>query len=73
MSSASLLRKAAEVLDDGCDPMMNPFLADNDVSLDQLYSLAEHLAIGARLVAQGIERPSSPAGMAMLLLMAEGL
>jgi hypothetical protein len=73
VSSADLLRKAADALDDGRDPLANPFLADNDVTLDQCYSLAGQLAIGARVVAEGIENPRSVAGQAMLMAMVRGL
>jgi hypothetical protein len=68
-----MLRLAADALDDGRDPLTNPFLADNDVTLDQCYALAEQLAIGARIVAAGIENPRSPQGMAMLMTMAASL
>lgn len=69
MSSASLLRAAADALDQGQIPLMNPFLADNDVTLDQCMSLAEQLAIGARIVAAGIESPNSDAGRATIMAM----
>ncbi len=71
-SSAELLRRAAAALDDGQIPLVNPFLADNDGTLDQCFSLAEHLALGARIVAAGIENPRSEQGTAMLLEMARG-
>jgi hypothetical protein len=71
MSSAELLRKAADALDDGQIPLMNPFLADNGVTADQCFSLAEQLAIGARIVAAGIDDPRSTQGLAMILTMAE--
>ena len=70
MISAELLRSAADALDDGQIPLMNPFLAEHDVTLDQCMSLAEQLAIGARIVAEGIEHPRSPEGLAMLMAMA---
>lgn len=73
MTTAQLLRAAADALDDGRDPLANPFLSDNGVTLDQCYSLAEQLAIGARIVAAGIENPRSPQGTAMLMTMAAGL
>ena len=73
MTTAQMLRLAADALDDGRDPLTNPFLADNDVTLDQCYALAEQLAIGARIVAAGIENPRSPQGMAMLMTMAASL
>ncbi len=73
MTSAELLRKAADALDNGQIPLENPFLSDNEVTLDQCFSLAQQLAIGARIVAAGIEKPRSMQGMAMLAIMAEGL
>lgn len=73
MSSASLLRAAADALDDGQIPLMNPFLSEHDVTLDQCMSLAEQLAIGARMVAAAIEKPTSPQGVAMMLTLAESL
>jgi len=73
MTSAELLELAAEALDDGRDPLTNPFLSDNEVTLDQCYSLARQLAIGARIVAAGIRKPKSEQGMAMFLTMAADL
>ena len=72
-SSAELLRRAAAALDDGQIPLANPFLSDNDVTLDQCFSLAQQLAIGARIVAAGIENPRSAQGIAMVMTMAESL
>lgn len=69
--STDLLRKAAKALDDGQDPLMNPFLSENDVPLDECFDLAERLALGARLVAQAFEEPSSPEGMAVMLMIAK--
>lgn len=68
-SSVELLRRAAAALDDGRDPLTNPFLSDNDVTLDQCFSLAEQLAIGARIVAAGIENPRSEQGIALMMEM----
>jgi hypothetical protein len=73
MTSAELLRKAAEALEDGRIPLMNPWLAENDVTLDQCVALAEQLAIGARIVAAGIDDPRSTQDLAMVLTMAETL
>lgn len=70
MSSASLLRAAADALEEGRSPLDAPFLGDNSVPLEQAYSLADLLAIGARVVADGIEHPTGLAGQAMLLEMA---
>jgi len=68
--STDLLRKAAEALEDGRDPLANPFLSEHDVTLDECYSLAEQLAIGARLVAEGFDNPKSESGQAVLMSMA---
>ncbi len=73
MSSASLLRAAADALDAGQIPLMDPFLGEHDVTLDQCMSLAEQLAIGARIIAAAIENPKSPQGIAMVLTLAESL
>lgn len=70
MTSAELLELAAEALEDGRDPLTNPFLSDNDVTLDQCYSLAQQLALGARIMAAGIRKPKSEQGMAMFMTMA---
>ena len=68
-SSAELLRRAADALDDGQIPLVNPFLSDNDVTLDQCMALAEHLALGARIVAAGINNPGSPQGLVLMMEM----
>jgi len=73
MTTADLLRAAADALDDGQIPLTDPFLSEHEVTLDQCMSLAEQLAIGARIVAAGIESPRSPQGIAMLMTMAAGL
>lgn len=70
MTTAELLRKAAEALDDGDSPLDNRFLAENDVSLDQAHALAGQLATGARFMALAIRHPSSPAGAIMMALLA---
>lgn len=73
MSTAALLREAAEAMDKGISPFNTAFLSEHDVSLDQAFSMAEQLAIGARVVAAGIENPRSLYGQAMLMAMAEEL
>lgn len=70
MTTAQLLRAAVDALEDGRDPLAEPFLSENGVTLDQCYSLAGQLAIGARIVAAGIEDPRSPQGTAMFMTMA---
>lgn len=59
--STGLLKKAADALDAGQIPLMNPFLTENDVSLDECYNLAEQLAMGARLLAWAMENPKMAA------------
>jgi hypothetical protein len=70
MTTAELLRKAAAALDDGSSPLDNWFLTENGVTIDQAHALAGQLAIGARVVAAGIESPKSVQGAAMLRTMA---
>jgi hypothetical protein len=65
-----LLTAAAGALDDGRDPLAPPFLDDHEVTLDECFFLAEQLAIGARLVAYGLDHPQSPEGMTVLMTMA---
>jgi hypothetical protein len=65
-----LLTAAAAALEDGQIPLMNPFLSEYEVTADECFSLAEQLAIGARVVAYGLENPRSPEGLAVLMSMA---
>lgn len=55
--SAELLKAAAEALDDQQIPLMNPFLSEHEVTLDECLSLGEQLAMGARLLAWVLENP----------------
>jgi hypothetical protein len=55
--SSELLKAAAEALDDGRDPLHLAFLSEHEVTLDECYSLAEWLAVGASLMAWAIENP----------------
>jgi hypothetical protein len=66
-----LLTAAADALDEGQDPLVPPFLGEHEVTLDECYSLAQQLAIGARLVAYGLENPRTPEGMAVLMTLAK--
>jgi hypothetical protein len=68
-----LLEAAAAALDDGQIPLTEPFLSAHEVTLDECFSLAEQLAIGARVVAKGLADPRSPEGMAVLMTMARSL
>jgi hypothetical protein len=61
-----LLRMAADAFDDGRDPLAKAFLDEHGVTMDQAMNLAENLAIGARIVADGTEKPRSPAGAIVL-------
>ncbi len=58
----TLLNAAADTLDDGSDPFGQTFLADNEVTLDECMALSSMLALGARIVAAGIENPTVMAG-----------
>jgi hypothetical protein len=71
VTTAELLRKAADALDLGMIPLQNPFLSNHEVTFDQCISLAQQLATGARIVAKGIENPKSPQGIAYLLALVE--
>lgn len=68
-----LLNKAAEALENGENPLAEGFLADHEVTFDECMNLAQQLAIGARLVAYGMEHPREPEGQAVLLSMARNL
>lgn len=48
--SQRLLLAAAEWLDNACDPLSTAFLSEYDVTLDEAYTLAEQLAVGARML-----------------------
>jgi hypothetical protein len=73
MTTAALLREAAVALDEGTDPFSTNWLSEHDVTFDQCMSLAQQLAIGARIVAAGIDKPRSAQGIAMFATMAEAL
>lgn len=60
---AELLRKAADALDDGQIPLMNPFLADNDVTFDECMDMAGLMAEGARLIAWAMDNPKAAAAV----------
>lgn len=64
--SAELLRLAADALVDGQDPLHISFLREHDVTADECMTLADFLAIGARMVAKAIESPKSMEGKAMM-------
>ena len=45
----SLVKAAADALDDGKDPFERWFLVENEVTLDEAYELAETMAMTLRL------------------------
>lgn len=53
-----LVSAAADAMEAGCDPFHTSFLTDHDVTFDECMTLSEILAVGARLVAFGIENPT---------------
>ena len=65
-----LLTEAAKALGAGQDPLMNPFLSEHEVTLNECYDLAEQLAIGARIVARGLADPRSQECQVVMLTMA---
>jgi hypothetical protein len=56
-----LLDKAAVALANGEDPLANPFLSVNKVTLDECYDLADLLAGGAKLISWAIRSPRAAA------------
>jgi hypothetical protein len=68
-----LLNKAAEALENGEDPLALSFLSGHGVTSDECMSLAQQLAIGARVVAYGLEHPRETEGQAVLMSMARNL
>jgi hypothetical protein len=52
-----LLKTAADALSDGRDPFAADFLVEHEVTLDEVYDLSDLMAVGARLVAWGLEHP----------------
>jgi hypothetical protein len=63
MTTAQLLKAAAETLNEGGNPFSSTWLGERDVTFDQCMTLAEQLAIGARMVAKAIEQPRSALGL----------
>jgi hypothetical protein len=70
---AQLLLDAAAALDSDEDPLDEQFLALHEVTSHECANLAQQLAIGARLVAYGIEHPDSPEGQAVLAMVVRGV
>jgi hypothetical protein len=71
--SAELLLAAADELDNYNSPFNDAWLTEHEVTFDQCMALSQQLAIGARMLAHGIEHPTSEQGIAMLLTMARQL
>lgn len=57
-----LLNHAADAMEDGQDPFNHAFLRDNRVSLEEVFTMGELIALGARLVAFGLEHPEVARG-----------
>lgn len=57
-----ILTAAADAMEDGMDPFDTAFLADNRVSLEECFTMADLLALGARLVAFGLQHPDVARG-----------
>lgn len=68
-----LLMAAADALESGDDPFSGAFLGEHEVTSDECMNLARQLAIGARVVARGLDSPRSPEGTATLMTMATAL
>lgn len=62
--SADILRAAADALESGTDPFAGAFLREHEVTLDECYDLAGHLALGAQLLAWAIENPREAVAVA---------
>lgn len=68
--SAQLLTAAADALDHGEDPFNTDFLSRHDVTADQCASMAQQLALGAKIVAHAVEHPRSAEGVALIQTLA---
>ena len=68
-----LLEAAAAALEAGEDPFGGSFLREHEVSSDECRSLAHQLAIGARVVARGLDKPASVEGQAVFMAIARGV
>jgi len=60
---------AADALEGGDDPFRASFLAEHDVTSAECINLARQLALGARIVAEGLNHHRSPQGTAVLMSM----
>lgn len=57
-----ILAAAADAMESGVDPFDTAFLVVNRVSVDESYVMGDLLALGARLVAFGLEHPDVARG-----------
>jgi hypothetical protein len=55
--TSEVLRAAASALEEGTDPFNDAFLREHDITLDECFTLAEHLALGAQLLAWAMDHP----------------
>jgi hypothetical protein len=60
---------AAEALENGEDPFSGGFLSEHEVTSGECINLARQCAIGARIVARGLDDPRSAEGIATLTAM----
>lgn len=67
-----ILLAAASALEAGEDPFSAAFLGEHEVTADECRALAQQLAIGARVVAYGLDKPRSEQGVAVFLTLASG-
>lgn len=68
-----LLEAAAEALESGDDPFSGRWLGEHDVTSDECVALASQMAIGCRVVAAGLSKPRSGAGLAVMEALAGAL
>jgi len=68
-----LLTAAADSLERGEIPLMDGWLAENEVTSDECIAIANAMAVGCRVAAEGIAKPRSPAGQAVMETIARGV
>jgi hypothetical protein len=56
--TTQLLNAAADALEEGTDPFAPGWLGEHAVTFDECMSLAEELAMGARLLAWALDNPA---------------
>jgi len=67
-----LLEAAASALEAGEDPFGGSWLGEHEVTSDECRALANQLAIGARVVAAGLDTPRSVEGQVVFMAIARG-